>query len=321
MKILVQCPGSFSAGLDSPERGEGRWAQNFARMLAMAGHDVYAGSGWWHLGVQKEHYGVKLLDQSKVNEHEPYDIYIDSAWWQDKVPGAKANKYIILKWSLENYTRNIPLLDNYYLAYPYPSKHWEFTKSLNSQKTFALPTMFGTDFKAPNWDKTKIFLPGKIDLNRDYHRFLPAITNILNQYPVEGGSMDWFKQQFAGKVNFDLPGSNWFNTIPYNSILVSLSKCKLSLPILNPGCIIESTFQGVPSIFWEHGGFFNDLGSMLDILIPHNASPEQFLEMFNLLMNNKKKYQEVVKGSQDFFLPYTYRGSLGYFNLMLEHIF
>src|SRR3990167_2956236 len=34
LKILINCPGGWSHGLDSPERGEGRWAQNLTRCLA-----------------------------------------------------------------------------------------------------------------------------------------------------------------------------------------------------------------------------------------------------------------------------------------------
>ena len=145
MKILILCPGSWSHGLNSPERGEGRWSQNYARMLAKAGHDVYAAS----MNTAPDEDGVKLINEVECSKYEPYDLYIDSSWWKDKVPKAKATKYIALKWSLEDYTRE-PITDSeFYLAYPYPSHREYFCKSANDSRTFPLPTMFGTEFPRP----------------------------------------------------------------------------------------------------------------------------------------------------------------------------
>jgi hypothetical protein len=96
---------------------------------------------------------------------------------------------------------------------------------------------------------------------------------------------------------------------------------KISLPILNPGAIIEATFQGIPSIFWEHGGFYNPLAQSLDILIEHNAEPKRFEDMMELMLKDEKKYHEVLYTSQDYFSCYRYDRAIKYFDLMIKEIF
>ena len=318
MKICVMCPGSFTHGLDSPERGESRWSQNYAKMLAKIGHEVYAAS--MGLPIPAEHYGVRLISELDVATFGPYDIYIDSSWWREKTPKGKARKYICLKWSVETYMREEDFPDNFYFAYPYPSHHWEFATFRNAHKSFALPTWFG-EFQKPNWDKEKIFLPGKIDLNRDYQRFLPAVGEFLSQHPIEGVSRTFFEQHFSGIINFNRPDSSWHELQSYNKVIESIRRSKLSIPILNPGCIIEAAMNGVPSIFWEHGGFFNPLGQSLSITIPHDGTPERFTEVAEMLMSNKKKYCEVVRTCQDYFSGHTYEGAMRYWEMMIEEIF
>lgn len=322
MKILCMCPGTWTAGLNSPERGEGRWAQNYARMLAQAGHEVFAASGKIDFQMD-EQYGVKLINQSRVpKEYEPYDLYIDAAWWDGKKVAAKAKKYVSLKWSPEDYLRNDSWEEDFYVAYPYTSHHYNFSQNNwpSRDRTFALPTMFGNDFCKPNWEATKVFLPGKIDLNRPYKKYLIPIAQFLSKHPVEGTSKPFFEQEFGQMINFSNPDSNWNNIMPYDKVLEAVSRCRISLPILNPGAIIEATFMGVPSIFWEHGGFYNPLAQMLSISIEHEAPPERFTEVAELLMYNKKKYFEVVYTMQDYFVSHTFSGAMKYFNFMCESI-
>ncbi len=322
MKILIMCPGQFSHGLNSPERGEGRWAQNYARMLAQAGHDVYAASGGFGRHTCTE-YGVKLIGQepTHVKKQGEFDLYFDAAWWEGRVPAGTAKKYVALKWSPENYMYK-PFVDDFYLAYPYSVHHFNFSRTdfPNRDKTFALPTMFGNDFCRPNWKADKIFLPGKIGSDRGEAQYHDVLVDFLSKHPVEGTSMDQFRQQFGDKIDFNKEGSRWVNSMPYNEVLEAMSRCRISLPVLNPGAIIEAVFMGVPSIFWEHGGFFNPLGDMLNITIGHNAPPERFTEVAELMMTNEKKYREIVYTMQDYFIGHTYKGAMKYFNLMCETI-
>ena len=315
------CPGSFTNGLNSAERGEGRWAQNYAVMLAKAGHDVYAASGG---GKDTTEYGVKLINQShsSCKRYEPYDLYFDAAWWDNKTPAAESKKYVTLKWAPEDYLRHNKLPDNLYVGYPYVHHRYNFTGNLfsNENRAFPLPTMFCDEFSPPNWDKESIFIPGKIDTNRPYTKYLDAIYQIIKEHRIEGRSRNFFKQQFGDRLNLDLPQYNWQELTPYNSVIDSLSRSKISMPILNPGCVIEAACMGVPSIMWEHGGFFNSLSKDLNILLEHDAEPERLLFLVDYLMTSRKNYMEIVRTLQDYFSGHTFKGSLYYFNLMAQEI-
>jgi hypothetical protein len=321
MKVLVMCPGTFTAGLNSPERGEGRWSQNYAVLLAKAGHDVYAASAGMGNRTTTEQ-GVKLIDQSHhiASKHGPFDLYIDSAWWDGKKPAAKATKYVALKWSPENYLHG-ELPDDFFIAYPYTTHHYNFHREgfPNGDKTFALPTLFGEPL-SPNWSAEKVFLPGKIADRKGREAYFDAIVSFLSNHPVEGTSLSQFQDLFGDRINYTMSGSRWVNSMPYNEVLESMRRCRISLPILNPGAIIEASFMGVPSVFWEHGGFFNSLGQALGIGIEHDAPPERFTEVAELLMNDKKRYHEIVYTMQDYFVSHTFSGAIKYFNLMCDSI-
>ena len=108
--------------------------------------------------------------------------------------------------------------------------------------------------------------------------------------------------------------------MPYDEVLQSMRRCRISLPILNPGAIIEAVFMGVPSVIWEHGGFFNLLGKMLSLTVEHNAPPERVTEVVEILMHDKKRYHEVVYTMQDYFVSHTFSGAIKYFDFMCESI-
>lgn len=315
------CPGSFTHGLDSPERGEGRWSQQYARLLAKAGHDVYAASGGLgeRLVIQDD---VKLIDQKRPSEHGPFDLYIDAAWWKDKVPMADSKIYLALKWAPEDYLRHDSYASNFYVGYPYTSHRYNFSgsKFTNESKAFALPTMFCNELLKPNWESNSIFIPGKIDTNRPYKKYINVISQFLNKHPVEGRSRKFFETEFGNKINFSREGSEWTESTPYNKVIDSLKVSRLSLPILNPGCIIEAACHGVPSVMWDHGGFFNPLSQQLGINISHDASPERFTEVSEQLMNDKKTYHETVFHMQDCFSSHTFSGAIRHFHLMASTV-
>ncbi|MCK5017785.1 MAG: hypothetical protein KAS32_12040, partial [Candidatus Peribacteraceae bacterium] len=104
LKIFICCPGSWSAGLNSPERGEGRWAQNWAALLGKAGHEITACSA----GTASNRHPTPNI--TLVGEHEaildgPYDIYIDPTWWDKKVPKVESKFYFRCYWSLAPFLR------------------------------------------------------------------------------------------------------------------------------------------------------------------------------------------------------------------------
>lgn len=319
-KILVMCPGSFChdnqiTGLDSPERGESRWAQNYALMLAGAGHDVWAAS----MGIvgPRIDRGVKLISELQVGDFGPYDIYIDSSWWRNKEPKSPAKRYIILKWSLEDYLIEDPLPAEFSIGYPYPCHKHHFDASRNpyKDKTFALPTSFGDECQSPNTNSNRVFLPGKLDLNRPHQKYLPTIIDNISKYPISGVASDEIKNQL------DKPGNTFISKLPYSKTMEEMKKCRVNVPILAPAAVIEATFQGLASIFWREGEFFPALGDKLGITIEREDPSEKFTFVFEKLMTNNKHFKEVVQISQNYFSCHKTIEALKYFNLYIESVF
>lgn len=104
--IAIEVHGTIRHGLWSPERGESRWAQNLAAVLASAGHEVVAfgpiddanGTGGW--GAMPTMSGVRLLDWSLSSGYEA-DYYIDTAWYSGK--DEKAKHLPRARWVLRGY--------------------------------------------------------------------------------------------------------------------------------------------------------------------------------------------------------------------------
>ena len=92
LRVLINCPGGWSHGLDSPERGEGRWAQNLTRCLARSGrYEVFACSGGdptWGDGVVEPN--ATLLSEWAAEQLGPFDLYFDASWYNGKRPAAQA---------------------------------------------------------------------------------------------------------------------------------------------------------------------------------------------------------------------------------------
>jgi hypothetical protein len=318
MRIVVRCPGSFTNGLNSPERGEGRWSQNYALMLSMAGHDVYAASMGDATGTDR---GVKLIPEPDIANYGHFDVYIDSAWWRNKEYPRCAKKYINLKWALETYLIEDPLPEDHYIAYPYPSHQHYFDVDINPHrdKCFPLPTMFGTHFIPPNVSSKRVFYPGKVPLNRPYQKWIDRIIECTSRYEISGVASDDLLQTYNSQL--EKQGNRFFTLVPYDQVISEMHRCRVNVPVLSPACVIEATFQGMASIFWKEGEFFPALANNLGINIANEDEPDKFETIFERLMTNDKFFREVVHASQDYFVGHRYDEALRYFNNFVEAVF
>lgn len=93
MLVVTELHGSVRHGVWSAERGESRWAQNLAALLAASGHQVIGfgpleGDGW---GVCPRIPNLKLATYGEVRGL-PCDVFFDAACWLGKpiVPNAKS---------------------------------------------------------------------------------------------------------------------------------------------------------------------------------------------------------------------------------------
>jgi hypothetical protein len=158
MDISVFVSGSIKNGLDSATPGEGRWAQNLARMLAEHGHnvDVVANVVWdppsW--GTSKPLPNVNL--SSLINKDKEYDLVLYMPWeyqvyennrytpWRPchEIP-LKAKYYVhnTFSWGASIKDDHICYNRNHVLAYPYIQENHQFPTDPgeNPYPTFALP--------------------------------------------------------------------------------------------------------------------------------------------------------------------------------------
>ena len=160
MRMHIHCPGSMTDGLDSPSRGEGRWTQNLARILARAGHEIVVTSGgipvWGDTApVENVILLPEALPSETLEKYGPFDLSMDSARWEAKPYAVKATKHLNLKWSIEGYTREKLLPENEFMCYPLNMRSESFFREdcVNKDKTFFLPLPLGERMHEPAFDK------------------------------------------------------------------------------------------------------------------------------------------------------------------------
>lgn len=336
MKIHIHCPGPMTDGLDSPTRGEGRWAQNLARVLANAGHQVFATGGGipsWGNTVPVDN--VWLVSESvpkrALDGHGPFDLSIDPCWWKDKPPMVTAKRYLVLKWSLEDYTRVVPLPKNQFLCYPLNIHTPQFFKDdcVNKGRTFFLPLPFGSEMCEPNFNKKGLLWTCK-DIDRVQsmreNAFMVA-EKVL--YPLLDKEEDlyvvWLMLDMLRRFGFDAKVRDKDiavnNLVPYCELRKLLSECKLVVAINIPGSVHDAAVLGVPTLEWEDGGFFNSVGRKYDVLLERGAGPERISEVVGRYLYDREFYTNYVRDIQHELRFNTDGASLQHFNTIVESIF
>jgi hypothetical protein len=157
MKVIIFVSGSIKNGLDSPTPGEGRWAQNLAKMLSMNGHEVdcicnapHDPPSW---GNAKVYPGVTL--SATIQKDKEYDLALYIPWDHQNNNGhafpweSCKTLPIKAKWMVHNtFSWGASIADdhdcyncNHVLAYPYIQENAQFptNKEENPFKTFFLP--------------------------------------------------------------------------------------------------------------------------------------------------------------------------------------
>lgn len=177
MDIAIFIGGSIKNGLDSATPGEGRWAQNLAKMLAEHGHniDAIANVVWdppsW--GNTTPLPNVNLSPY--VNTKKEYDLALYVPWeyqmyenesyspWRPchEIP-LKAKYYVhcTFSWGISIRDDHICYNKNHVLAYPYMQENHQFPvdKEENPYPTFALPLPLYKDIAPINLNDRKNIL-------------------------------------------------------------------------------------------------------------------------------------------------------------------
>jgi hypothetical protein len=337
MRIHIHCPGSITDGLDSPSRGESRWTQNLARILAKEGHDIHvSGGGKPTWGSSSPVKNVTLIPEGFLAENKDafgfFDINMDSAWWKDKAPVVNAGKHLILKWSMEDYTARERLPDNQYLCYPLDKDSVQFyeDRCVNQDKTFFLPLPFGDTFHKPNFDKKGLLWTSKdIERASDMRSNAKKVAHEVLPGILGGDSslfMVWLMFNLLKGSGIDINCRKDKDIVvngllPYHKLKEVLEQCKLVVAINIPGSVLDAAFLGVPTLEWEEGGFYNHVGRKHGVLIEQGASTERIKEVISLFLEDEELYNNYVKDMQNELKNNLNSVSIKYFNEMVSTIF
>lgn len=308
MKILVCVAGSWKHGLDSPERGESRWAQNIARLLGKSGlYKVYAASpGDPNAGKGRPAPGVELIHHDEIRNHEPYDLYFGA---DQRPPLATAHKYFHIHWGFDGYLKDHNFPKNHYILYPHFDMEAQFVNDSNPNRdrTFFLPTPFCEELSPPAFNRNGLLWPTKdptlVSPPEDSHTLLAALREVRQQIP-ELKAYWWFVQDMESKGlidRSDYPGDEFIELSPYWKMLEVIDKCKLNVILGNPNCIPDCAVKGTPSLIWDSYHvmpFVHDVARKHNLLIPLRSSKEVVKETLVKLLTEEQLYNSFTNDLQ-----------------------
>lgn len=308
IKILFCCPGSWTHGLDSPERGEGRWAQNIARCLAEdPRYEVYAASGGGPTWGRGRPANVVLVREQDAHQHAPYDLYFDSAWWDGKSPIAEARVYLSAHWGFEDRLR-APLPANRWLVYPYRQMAETFLslKAPNASRSLYLPVPLAAALGTPDPNRRRVICTSRNDLTRKggVDELRAALLRLEPLYPDI--SSTWMASMFGNTkdrhtdhvLTDDLPWG-----VPYNEIFTELSETGLNVPIEAPALVPDASVLGIPSLVHEQHAWepIKTVGKQFGLLSTETNTEEQLVDHIHTLFANPSLYVDYTTALQDVF--------------------
>ncbi len=338
MKILMNCCGYFSHGLDTPVKGEGRWAMNMARFLSEAGHEVYACTGGPPVLGQGRPSPAKLVYLDEARSRAPYDMYFDCCWTKGKAPMAEARKYFHATWGVEHRHLDADYFeDNHYVVYILHSMEWVFTnKDINGNidKTFFLPAPYCKTMPEPAFDNKRLLwntrivhprgFPGQYHYQQHYHYaqvVLEVLGEVLTMYPDL--SLDSLREGEQADLKF--PAVTFYKSLPYHKTVELIRQIKLALPIREQCSMFDCVAAGVPFLIWEDttlpGQCFVDTARKHGVLIEKGASKERVREIILTLLTNREVYTAYTKDLQHLFRHYTEGAVLKYFQHIVDNVF
>lgn len=343
MKIVIDIPGSVYEGLDSPERGESRWAQNWAKFLANEGHQVICvcNPGLW--GKATPIKNVELRPWSNTAPIE-CDIYINSAWWKGKNIGdIRAKTYVHMSYSLEDHARDPSFITRgHVLAYPYELSKSKFICERNpfSYKTFALPIPLAEDFCSSAFDRPALTFSAKdvfLDRHNERERhwyeagknILHTIALLAEKYDLpciflmahellsdKGPSATAVRTYGIREIIDQVKSKALYPLITSSEVASLLKKTKTLFPVISPGgSMIEGVVDGIVPLTWS-GSLFDQPASEEGFLLRHDASYEQILAKTERLITDRDFYNRLLAKYQQILEGHLYKNSRNFFKLL-----
>lgn len=329
LKVLINCPGGWSHGLDSPERGEGRWAQNVTRCLARSGlYDVSACSGGiptWGRGIVEPN--VALLSEQDAARSGPYDLYFDASWWNGKPAAAEARYNFHVHFGFEP-RLGIPMPDGHYLVYVLKwSVPFYFGEACgNSDRTFFLPAPFNSEMLRPDPSRRKIIhtmrgsdAPGRVGY---FEKLYSAVSRLRE---TEHIPFTWLRSEGIEEPRHVLDhvlatDSAW--GIPYCDIRTQFRDCGLNSALDGWSNILDATALGVPSLAWEGGAYkvILEIAMARDLVIEQGANVDRVTDVIRRLYSDPALYIDYTRDFQAAFADHTDAVTLAQFHDIVHRV-
>lgn len=312
-RVLINCPGGWSHGLDSPERGEGRWSQNLAKVLARSGrYAVFATSGGtptWGCGEVVP--GAELMSETEANKLH-FDIYIDASWYQGKPAIGTACASFHAYWTPEDWMFRVPLPPNHYILYVYRQMAPSYLTTYNINPTFYLPAAFGPEMTHPDPSARRVlcFSRGR-DAQTNAAAFESLYSAIQSLRQSQKIPFAWLHHDsYTRHANADdmpitsQPGQPW--GIPYNEQLKLIRGAGLNVTFGGGGSIADCAVHGVPSLLrGDAFNFVKPAAKIHDLLLPVDCSTQQLKDAIRRLYSDADLYRCYVESLQEIYADHT----------------
>ncbi len=327
-RVLINCPGGWSHGLDSPERGEGRWSQNLAKVLARSErYEVFATSGGsptWGRGEVVP--GVALMSEADANGL-CFDIYIDASWYQGKPAIGTSRVCIHVYWTPEDWMFKVQLPKNHYILYVYRQMAPSYLTAYNVNPTFYLPAAFGPVMVLPDPSARRVlcFSRGR-DAQTNTSAFEALYTSIQNLRQGQKIQFAWLhhdsyaRHGHADDVSIvSQPGQPW--GIPYNEQLTLIRGAGLNATFGGGGSIADCAIHGVPSLLREDAfSFVKPAAKAHDLLLPVDCSSTQLEDAICRLYCDSDLYRRYVASLQEIYSDHTDTNVLRLFDELVTKV-
>lgn len=337
LKVVIDIPGSVYEGLDSPERGESRWAQNWAKFLANEGHQVICICNPGHWGSVPPIKNVELRHWSN-KAHIDCDIYMNSCWWRGRdIGNVTANLYVHHSYSLEDHMKDPTFITkNHVLAYPYVQSAPNFLHEKNPflSKTFCMPVPLINEFQPSAFHKKTITFSAKdVFLDRhaqaESHWFqvgrdtIRAIINVSNKYDLPAMFMlaheiTDSRQKAVRDLQLEkLLGTckniKKFGLLPMYQVYQVLKHTSVLTPVISPGgTMIEGVCAGIIPLTYG-GSLFDNIALKHNFLLSHTASYDTLYNHLESLITDETRYNSILADYQASMVGHLYSSSRNYF--------
>jgi len=340
MKIVIDIPGNTNQGLESPERGESRWAQNWAKFLALEGHQITCVCGpnpsW---GDTKPVPNCTLVDWH--HDFIECEIFMHATWWPGRSIGKlSSKKYVHLHFGWEPQLADSSFIqENHIIAYPFKASAPNFLHKNNPfvNKTFLLPIPLAEKFGKPNFHKKELTYSAKdVFLDRQSKNWyevgkstILSMTELAKIHSLKCNFMMYHQlsNQSESKAAYEYDVVNLINNCKHKStfgllklreVYQLLENSKMSFPVIDVGgSAIESVSVGTLPLTWS-GGVFSDVAKEANFLLGHHADYQTIYQMVDKALSDEQLYNHLLLEYQLLLSDHLYENSRKYFQQIID---